>query len=347
MASLWSTNSSENTNNDNNPFNIKELFTHQKGQSYHEWYKQMYDYLLNNVQLSANGYKYQLIEIEFYYKSDNHYDTFVHCDKMQLNTCCQWYFHKQFGKSYKEGTYRGLDFTFGKEGEEYGGILLRSIKNIKTCEITEGSCKVVNEIFKACDNCTSVEEFVSKDNFDLNVNNSNSILHIENRPEGQGKEQIICCPRVGLTLNKYDHYKPSFIMKEYRFYTHPHIIQKYKSLAVITYMLTTCIDIFSDNEYDKKECKKMLTLFKITDKKAKEYKKMYDNALIEIKTNNINYVSIYKGKGLSKIGDLIALYAERCDLNGHDDDYLDMINQEKHMETLTTITKDNEHVLKE
>ena len=231
MASLSSSNQLKNNNNDNNVNNdnnndnnnnndvnnnsaIKTLFIdHQQNKTYNEWFQQMANELLKNYELCVNDKTYQIVEIEFYYKNENHHDTFVHCDKMQLNTCCQWYFHRQFGKSYKEGTYKGLDFTFGEEGKAHGGILIRSIVNNtnKNDKIIEGSCNVVNEMLSVC-GCSTINQLVEKDNFYLDVFDANSILHVkksdkennnDNNINNNDNDSVVKCPRVGLTLKKW------------------------------------------------------------------------------------------------------------------------------------------------
>ncbi len=78
---------------------------------------------MNEYLLTVNGdYKYRISEIEFYYNdlvdgkkgaAAIHPDTFTHGDEMQ-RLSGQWYFHKMNGKSYKVGTYKGLDLAFGK-----------------------------------------------------------------------------------------------------------------------------------------------------------------------------------------------------------------------------------------
>ncbi|KAJ1563349.1 hypothetical protein HK096_001335, partial [Nowakowskiella sp. JEL0078] len=85
---------------------------------------------------------YRLIEVEAYlYTSDNsHQDPFCHCKEEQKQNTC-WYFHRQ-GRamdSFKGGTRKGLDITFGHplsvdnptdlKREQFGGFLIRSIQN--------------------------------------------------------------------------------------------------------------------------------------------------------------------------------------------------------------------------
>lgn len=69
---------------------------------------------------------FRVCEIEFYLNCEGHTDTFTHGDAMQrLNA--KWYFHKM-GGSYKSGSYKGLDLTFGRpEIKATAGCLLRSL----------------------------------------------------------------------------------------------------------------------------------------------------------------------------------------------------------------------------
>lgn len=112
------------------------------------------------------------------------------------------------------------------------------------------------------------------------------------------------CPRVGITLKKNDKYKSGFIMKPYRFYTNSDVIQKYKPLAIIHYINTNQIDISNIDEINK-----LKTLFNVTNKKIIEYKTMYYDAI----KNNI-LLEKFIGKGLTKVGDLISVYAY-CNFN--------------------------------
>ena len=80
------------------------------------------------------------MEIEIYYYSKGHPDIFTHSDEIQLKRGC-WYFHK------KEGSFKGLDITFG-DGASYGGILLRAIESLDNSVYIEGPSKLVDEILR-------------------------------------------------------------------------------------------------------------------------------------------------------------------------------------------------------
>lgn len=86
----------------------------------------MANLLLNKSILVINNTEWRISEIEFYYHSNIHPDNYTHKDENQKRNG-EWYFHRQNGKSYKGGTYKGLDISCGNENN-YGGILLRSIE---------------------------------------------------------------------------------------------------------------------------------------------------------------------------------------------------------------------------
>jgi 3-methyladenine DNA glycosylase Mpg len=174
--------------------------------------------------LNINNEEWKIREIEFYYHSNKHPDTFTHCDKEQINSGL-WYFHKQNGKSYKGGSFKGLDISCGNDESSYGGILIRSIS--KDDEFIEGPCKVVDKILEIC-NVSSISELVPKlkEVFEI------SPLYLSQKKTERKKEEqrIYTSPRVGLSLKKNKNLL--YIMKPYRF-TNSLSIKKYKCLIVL------------------------------------------------------------------------------------------------------------------
>jgi len=79
--------------------------------------------LLNNWVLKVEDALYRITEIEFYYKSENHIDTYIHGHELQRQKG-KWYFHGS-----------GIDITFGDD-KAHGGILIRAI-----CKVNEGTEK--------------------------------------------------------------------------------------------------------------------------------------------------------------------------------------------------------------
>lgn len=211
--------------------------------SFQLWFNDIAECICNELILViGNKAKFKIVEIEMYLKYSNHYDSFSHSDDKQLNTCGEWYFHRQNGKSYKGGTYKGLDITFGTIGKAYGGILIRSIENLENGEVIEGPCRVVDKIL-SCVNRKSIVTLVESKQFVLNVTDLKSILRLEsinssndiNLQEKEKKRMIISSPRVGLTLKRCDDFKPYFLMLPYRFHTRPDKVTKYKSMMILSY----------------------------------------------------------------------------------------------------------------
>lgn len=216
-----------------------------KSKTYHSLFNDMSNFLMNHFVLYINDEKYQLVELEYYLKDGTHDDPFIHHDKHQ-SILGKWYFHRQFGKMYKSGTYKGLDITFGyadKNKKCYGGILIRSIKNIKTNEIIEGPCKIVNLILKN-NNEPDISSFVKKcqeinndneETVSVKMINNKSLLYLKYDDNNElTKETIYSAPRVGLTLKKYTKEREGYLMNNYRFINNVNKIKKFKSGIVLS-----------------------------------------------------------------------------------------------------------------
>ncbi|MGC8559047.1 MAG: hypothetical protein ACP5O1_00025 [Phycisphaerae bacterium] len=89
-----------------------------------DWFDLLAERLLNSCMLHAGGVNYRLAEIEFYYRSPQHPDPFVHGHRLQ-KTPGAWYLHRH-GSGFRGGSFKGIDLCFGNR-LAYGGILLRSI----------------------------------------------------------------------------------------------------------------------------------------------------------------------------------------------------------------------------
>jgi 3-methyladenine DNA glycosylase Mpg len=153
--------------------------------------------IFSRTLLKIKSRPYKIMEIEFYYYSKGHPDIFTHSDEIQLKRGC-WYFHK------KEGSFKGLDITFG-DGASYGGILLRAIESLDNSVYIEGPSKLVDEILRLHGH-KKVRDLLN-DELDLCVeikNNPNAIKGIY-----KGK-------RIGLKPRKDDS-DDTFINKSYRF----------------------------------------------------------------------------------------------------------------------------------
>lgn len=74
--------------------------------------------LFNDYRLKVNDAYYRLLDIEFYYYSEEHHkDVYTHKHEQQLKSG-KWYFHGS-----------GLDLTIGGNGH-HGGILIRAIAKL-------------------------------------------------------------------------------------------------------------------------------------------------------------------------------------------------------------------------
>ena len=181
--------------------------------------------LLNKYYLRVNKSKYRLIEIEFYLKCNGHSDPYTHCDPDQL-LMRSFYFHKFKTGTYKAGTFKGLDLTFGDANtDSYFGILIRSVQKISknSDNIIEGPCNTVNAFLKEYD-CSSIMEFTKGKNLNIFSNKHNFVLVKDKTLE---ERQIWMGPRIGLS-NKYPDYQNS----NYRFVSDKSKIKKRKTSLV-------------------------------------------------------------------------------------------------------------------
>lgn len=218
--------------------------------NYYNLFQAIANELMNEILLTINKNIYRICELEFYFYTKFHKDPFIHKDPMQQIPNC-WYFHRQNGKGYKSGSFKGLDITFGFNNNCYGGILIRSIKSLSENKIIDGPCNVVNTMIREC-GTESISELVEYLG-DLKVNNAESKIRL--MPDGQlEKKEIFSGPRVGLTLKNGTKEKEEYLMKDYRFLIYPNQIKKYKS--------TLCLKLYHDKVNDK---------IKINEKRLKSY----------------------------------------------------------------------------
>ncbi len=162
--------------------------------------------------------EFMISEIEFYIRTENHDDKYTHSDKNQ-KLYGKWYFHRYPNGSYKGGTYKGLDITFGNE-KTYFGVLIRSIYDIENNEIIEGPCRTVNKILEL-NKCVDVKEYMKNREDPLNARNTKN-FYIKRKKEPFNKD-IYTGQRIGLS-DKYVVWKNI----EYRFVINKDKIKKNK-----------------------------------------------------------------------------------------------------------------------
>ncbi|KAF9900767.1 hypothetical protein EC991_006909 [Linnemannia zychae] len=182
---------------------------------FHEHFDKIATYLMNSVALVINDkHHYRLVEIEFYLNGGKHPDVFTHGDKDQ-KTCGEWYFHKMNG-SYKGGSYKGLDITFGKHDTCFGGILIRGIQlsNDPTATIIEGPCLVVDQVLKHT-NSPMIVNLVNNISFSKSIFSETSILRIV--PTKQKIiRALVKCPRYLNIPEQHSKGKPYIILALHR-----------------------------------------------------------------------------------------------------------------------------------
>jgi len=217
--------------------------------------------LMNNYSLQINSKPHRIAEVEYYFCGDKHMDVFTHQDALQESSA-KWYFHRS-GNGYKGGSYKGLDVTFGQKG--FGGILIRAIVSINDDKYIEGPCNCVNHILtlnKTSKGIQEISEFVEQDNFNLSVTKKGRLyLRKDDSLEQFG---VVSGPRVGLTLKKTDGERPYFLMKNYRFMTHPLKVRKGRPHLVL--------GLYAD----KKDAKEIHEITGCTAATIKKYVDLFD-----------------------------------------------------------------------
>lgn len=206
-------------------------------EDYEKEFERIVNELINSYLIKCKDKLYNICEVEVYYKDKGHPDPFVHCS-LEQKTCGEWYFHKM-GGSYKEGTFRGLDLTFGGKNA-FGGILIRSLsyKDKDDNIFIEGPCNVVNTFLKAL-SFNTVKEFVSSLNT-LSAFDCDSLKLVKR--DNNNNRTLYSGPRVGLTLKKFTESRLNYICKNYRYLTDPKKIKKYKNTIVYKMILDSYND---------------------------------------------------------------------------------------------------------
>ncbi|MBP0017269.1 MAG: hypothetical protein J7647_06880 [Cyanobacteria bacterium SBLK] len=183
--------------------------------------------ILNQTHLAIAGENHRIVEIEFYYHNAEHPDPFTHCHPLQ-RTENRWYFHRR-GQSYRGGTFKGVDLTFGDD-RAYGGILLRSLEQ-PDGNIVNGSCNCVNYILQRT-NYETVAELDAAIG-DRNVRDRNLPLFLQ--PAEMPERSVFATARIGLSLKRVRSHSdmPAYLLQPYRYLTAPQKISKGKIYLVL------------------------------------------------------------------------------------------------------------------
>lgn len=83
----------------------------------HKYFSETADFLMNNYVISKRGIEYEIVEIEFYLFTPGHPDVITYPRDCVAG---QWFFHQS-----------GVDLTFATTGKQFGGILIRGLRETK------------------------------------------------------------------------------------------------------------------------------------------------------------------------------------------------------------------------
>jgi len=212
-----------------------------KEEEYQSWFNEIAYQLQNNVILFINNIPHLMIELEFYFKGYNHNDLFAHCDVMQLEKA-SWYFHRTNG-TFRGGSFKGLDITFGCGDDVYGGILIRSLKRVdKEPKLVDGPSLCVDHILSLTKQ-DDIKSFVANAGRSV-FESKNPLLYLKKLSDIDGQASAIPKPnriedmfasgRVGLTFKRYKPTMEYFIAQNYRFLRYPDQVKKGKHYMIVS-----------------------------------------------------------------------------------------------------------------
>jgi hypothetical protein len=185
------------------------------------WFDGIAMRLLGSCRLRAAGSVNRLVEIEFYFDSQEHPDPFAHRHPEQA-TSGRWYFHR-IGPSYRGGSFKGFDLTFGN-GVAHGGILIRSLET-PNGRFVVGPSLCVDYIL-ATTASASVAALASAIG-GRSASDPESPLQLMDAPNGNVDVTLFRSARVGLSLKRHnDAIAVDRLSRPYRFLTEPRRVTK-------------------------------------------------------------------------------------------------------------------------
>jgi len=251
--------------------NISTLAVHE----FEEQFDRIAGHLLNDCVFFVGGIPHRLTEVEFYCNGYNHPDHFAHGNPQQ-KTRGKWYFHMS-GKSFRNGSFKGLDLTFG-EDSCFGGILLRGLESLEG-DYVDGPSLLVDRVLQLTDS-KKIDDLVKK--FDVSAENpQNNVSHPLYLVAGEGikidKRPIVKSARVGLTLKNFEDGKQNFIGKNYRYMSNTKLTTKGKHYTIIGLYQIGTTDIQTVAKATAANVKKCVELF--DQGKSLNYKTFIDETL--------------------------------------------------------------------
>ncbi len=186
------------------------------------WFDELASELLLRRRFRIGDQVHRLCEIEFYLDGPGHEDPFTHGAALQRSSA-RWYFHRA-GESYRGGTYKGLDLSFGPD-DAHGGILIRSLCG-PDGEVVNGSSLCVEHMLT----CTGMPDVASLDAAlgSRRVDDNDGLMALEPAPPADLDRAMWQSARVGLTLKRAAQH-PSmvdYVLRPYRYLTSPRKLGK-------------------------------------------------------------------------------------------------------------------------
>lgn len=190
------------------------------GEALLPWFQRIADRLLRRTIFEVAGEPHELCEIEFYLHGEQHPDPFTHGQALQRSSG-RWYFHRS-GESYRGGTYKGLDITFGPP-DVFGGILIRSLLTPEG-QLINGSSLCAEHLLARTGHASVASLAGAVAEHDVDAPDSPLRL----RPVDARALPIHYTARVGLTLKRVAEHPEmlDYILRPYRALTRPREIAK-------------------------------------------------------------------------------------------------------------------------
>lgn len=178
------------------------------------------DALTLACELVAFGERCRLLEVEIYLHREQHPDPFAHRDPIQTQVG-RWYLHRK-GRSYRNGSFKGLDMTFGGP-DFHGGILIRTLRTGEG-RVINGPSLCVDYVLERS-GCGSLGELDERIGADRLWEEGNPL---QLRPAAPIQSTTYATPRVGLSLARVpdDPSAAAYLLRAYRFLREPQEVKK-------------------------------------------------------------------------------------------------------------------------
>jgi hypothetical protein len=196
--------------------------------SIQQWFDRIAHRLLNGARLIVGGERHRLVEVEFYYYSDAHPDTFTHRDPIQRESG-RWYFHRT-GGVYRSGSFKGVDLTFGHDGS-LAGILFRGLEAADGTLIDGPSLLVDRLLARSSKKDVATLDAAIAERQAWDTANPLMLSWLEE----EEARLIYKCSRVGLSLKRVR--KPAealpYLVRPYRYMSEPVRTSKGKHYLIL------------------------------------------------------------------------------------------------------------------